>query len=245
LRRSRRRFDRRPFEPESLTEDYELGLAIAEGGGNCRFVRARAEDDLLIATRAYFPSALNTIVRQKTRWVHGIALQGWDRTGWGKGTLEAWMRARDRRGPLTAVVLGLGYALVALIIVTGIAAALGWAQPAPMSPLLKALLIANFAMFAWRSAWRFAFTARNYGWYEGLWAVARIPASNVVAIMAGHRAISAYAGTLLGRAIEWDKTSHNNHPSRTGPSLNGLLNPASPLGTEQVGVTRRRIGRVT
>ena len=44
-----------PFASDSLTEDYELGLAIAAAGGRCRFVRARGADGRLIATRAFFP----------------------------------------------------------------------------------------------------------------------------------------------------------------------------------------------
>src|SRR3546814_10397441 len=70
------------------------------------------EDDALVATRAYFPDRLDHVVRQKTRWVHGIALQGWDRTGWSLRPAEFWMRLRDRRGPLTALVLLAGYSLL-------------------------------------------------------------------------------------------------------------------------------------
>ncbi len=210
----KRRADNTPFERESLTEDYELGLAIAEMGGTGRFVRARGEDDLLIATRAYFPSRLDHIVRQKTRWVHGIALQGWDRTGWSGGVIEGWMRARDRRGPLTALVLLLGYILLALTILISIAVSFAVADPTPLSPELVALLIVNLGFFLWRVAWRFAFTVRNYGFAEGVLAVLRIPLTNVVAIMAGRRAVSAYSRTLLGRAVEWDKTPHSRHPAR-------------------------------
>ncbi|MFV0644428.1 MAG: glycosyltransferase [Sphingomonadaceae bacterium] len=81
-----------PFSAESLTEDYELGLRIHEAGYRSRFVRVRTQEGRLIASRSYFPANLQQAVRQKTRWVHGIALQGWDRTGWGKGNLETWMR---------------------------------------------------------------------------------------------------------------------------------------------------------
>ncbi|MHA7819274.1 MAG: glycosyl transferase family protein [Erythrobacter sp.] len=211
---ARRREDGTPFEPSSLTEDYELGLAISEIGGTCRFVRARGEDDLLIATRAYFPSQLRHIVRQKTRWVHGISLQGWDRTGWGGGVIESWMRARDRRGPLTALLLLLGYTLLVLTLAISMAASLGLSEGIELSPLLVTLLYANLGFFVWRAAWRFAFTARNYGIAEGLFAVFRIPLTNVIAIMAGRRAVSAYARTLLGEAIYWDKTPHSRHPAR-------------------------------
>ncbi|MFX5693114.1 hypothetical protein ABTE17_20770, partial [Acinetobacter baumannii] len=66
----------------------------------------------LIATREFFPGDLVASVRQKTRWLHGIAFQGWERLGWSGSLPELWMRMRDRRGPLTAVVLTAAYALV-------------------------------------------------------------------------------------------------------------------------------------
>lgn len=218
----RRRSDLKPFAPDSLTEDYELGLSVAASGGECRFVRARGDDDgNLIATRAFFPSRLDHVVRQKTRWVHGISLQGWDRIGWSGGVAETWMRARDRRGPLTALVLLLGYTLLGLTLVGWTATALGWAEPRPLSAFLVALLLANLVFFGWRTFWRFAFTARNYGVGQGLLAVLRIPVTNIIAIMAGRRAVFAYIKTLMGRGIHWDKTPHDRHPaglSASGPS---------------------------
>jgi adsorption protein B len=211
-----KRRDRAPFDPASLTEDYELGLAIAEQGGRCHFVRARGEDDQLIATRAYFPSSLGQIVRQKTRWVHGIALQGWDRTGWAGGAAETWMRARDRRGPFAAIVLALGYFLLVLTLLVSLARAFGMGPPMVVSPLLVGLIVANLCFLGWRIVWRFLFTARNYGIAEGVFAVIRLPVTNVIAIMAGRRAIFAYWRTFFGRGIEWDKTAHTRHPAKLG-----------------------------
>jgi len=205
-----------PFAADSLTEDYELGLAIAAAGGRCRFVRARGDDGRLIATRAFFPDRFDTVVRQKSRWVLGIALLGWDRVGWSGGGIETWMRARDRRGPLTALVLLAGYALVLLTGLMGLAIVTGLAEPAPLTPLLKLVLIANAAAFVWRIAMRFAFTAREYGWAEGLRAVLRLPLANVIAIIAGRRAVFAYIRTLGGRVAEWDKTEHDAHPAQFG-----------------------------
>lgn len=209
-----RRADRLPFCADSLTEDYELGLAVGETGGQCRFVRARGEDGLLVATRAFFPNRLDHVIRQKTRWVHGIALQGWDRTGWGDGIVEGWMRARDRRGPMTALVLLLGYVLIALTVLSWTAIGLGFGEPIELSPMLEFLLIANAVFFAWRALFRFGFTAHEYGIAEGLRAVLRIPVTNVIAIMAGRRAVMAYIRTLAGAAPVWDKTPHRDHPAR-------------------------------
>ncbi|XUU61968.1 glycosyl transferase family protein [Erythrobacter sp. HA6-11] len=202
-----------PFAADSLTEDYELGIAVAAQGGKSTFVRARAEDGSLIATRSYFPGRLDHVVRQKTRWIHGIALQGWDRLGWSRSPLEFWMRMRDRRGPLTALVLLIGYALLALATLGWGASSLGLMPAMQLTPALEVLLLINFGFFAWRTALRFAFTTREYGVIEGLRAVLRIPVANIIAIMAGRRAVMAYLGTLAGSRIEWDKTDHAAQPN--------------------------------
>ena len=64
----------------------------------------------------------------------------------------------------------------------------------------------------WRAALRFAFTAWIYGVGEGLLAILRIPVANTIAIMAGRRALFAYARSLAGRATRWDKTPHRPQP---------------------------------
>lgn len=203
-----------PFAADSLTEDYELGIGIAMDGGRCRFVRARHATGELVATRAYFPSRIDQVVRQKTRWVHGIAFQGWDRLGWTMRPAEIWMRVRDRRGPFTAIVLLAGYLLFALATFSWGANAAGFGEPLELSLALKLLLAFNFFFFLWRATWRFAFTAREFGVAEGIRAVLRIPVANIIAIMAGRRALVAYAKTLAGARVVWDKTDHDAHPAR-------------------------------
>ena len=202
-----------PFSVDSLTEDYELGLKIKAAGGRASFLRARGEDGRLVATRACFPPTLQQAVRQKARWVHGIALQGWDRLGWSGGLAERWMRLRDRRGPLGALVLFAGYALLVLASVLWLAERLGFARPWEPSGALLVVLWANLASFAWRTLVRFAFTAREYGWAEGLRAVLRLPHANVIAIMAGRRALAAYVASLFGARPRWEKTQHHSHPA--------------------------------
>jgi adsorption protein B len=207
-----------PFAAESLTEDYELGLLIAEAGGRQRFVRAHAPDGGLIATRELFPDDLGVAVRQKTRWLHGIAFQGWDRLGWHGRFAERWMRLRDRRGPLTALVLAAAYLLIVIWAALFFAERAGWVDPVPLSPALIVLLWINFASFVWRAAFRFGFTAQAYGWREGLRAIVRIPFANVIAIMAGRRATVAYLRSLLGGAVLWEKTPHPVHASTMLPA---------------------------
>lgn len=202
-----------PFAIESLTEDYELGMRIRALGGRSRFLRVRGEDGQLVATRACFPARIDHAVRQKARWIHGIALQGWDRLGWSGGAGECWMRLRDRRGPLTALILFIGYLLLLLGAALLAARELGMSRPWREDALLEALLAANLAAFVWRTAMRFAFTACEYGWKEGLRAIARIPVSNIIAIMAGRRALAAYVAALRGTKPKWDKTFHHAHPA--------------------------------
>jgi adsorption protein B len=200
-----------PFAAESLTEDYELGLLIAEAGGRQRFVRALAPDGSLVATRELFPADLGVAVRQKTRWLHGIAFQGWDRLGWHGRLSERWMRLRDRRGPLTALVLFAAYLVIVIWGVLFLADRAGWHDPTPLSGALVALLWLNFASFVWRAVFRFGFTARAYGLAEGLRSLPRMIFANIIAIMAGRRATAAYLRSLLGGAVRWEKTPHPFH----------------------------------
>lgn len=202
-----------PFASECLTEDYELGLLLSREGGRSRFVRLRDNDGQLIATRAYFPATLETAVRQKSRWVHGIALQGWDRLGWSRRPLDAWMRLRDRRGPMMAVVLAAAYAWICVTGLLLILRANGWTIPSNEPPVLRMLLLVSTASLLWRMAMRFAFTAREYGLVEGARSIPRLFVANVIAIMAGRRALAAYVRTLRGAAVVWDKTEHRHHPA--------------------------------
>ncbi|MEX0341967.1 MAG: glycosyl transferase family protein, partial [Erythrobacter sp.] len=206
-----------PFAEESLTEDYELGLKIAQAGGRGRFLRARRGDGRLIATRAFFPSRLAQSVRQKTRWMHGIALQGWDRLGWGSEPVDLWMQLRDRRGPLAAVLLVIAYLLVALVSVGLVLQQFGLVGPPQLTPTLWGLLWINFIGLWLRFAIRAAFTAREYGWRQGLLAIPRTFVSNVIAIIAGRRALFAYIRTLRGAPVVWDKTEHRDHPALLVP----------------------------
>ena len=216
-----------PFAPECLTEDYELGLVMSKGGRGSTFLRLRDDAGALVATRSYFPNTLDAAVRQKTRWVHGIAFQGWDRMGWSLRPVDMWMALRDRRGPLTALVLASAYLLLALDAVLLVLRELGKVDVLPLSQPLRWMLLASFAGFVWRAASRALFTTREYGWREGLFSILRIPIANIIAIMAGRRALAAYFRSLQDGVVVWDKTVHDAHPAtattvRPVPSLQAL-----------------------
>ncbi|MBV9929863.1 MAG: glycosyl transferase family protein [Alphaproteobacteria bacterium] len=199
----------RPFDPESLTEDYEMGLMLAEHGCSARFVRiAEATGGPFVATREYFPATLAAAVRQKSRWMAGIALLGWDRLGWRGGVAERWMRLRDRQGPLAALLLFAGYLAFGLwLLLRGRQAVVGM-PPAPLSVALRWLVTCNLALLAWRLAMRFGFTSSAYGWREGLRAVPRAVVGNFVTMLAAARALAVYRRQRRSGHPRWDKTRH-------------------------------------
>jgi adsorption protein B len=49
---------------------------------------------------------------------------------------------------------------------------------------------------------------------EGIRAVLRIPVANVIAIMAGRRAVVTCLRSLTGQVPQWDKTHHDAHPAQ-------------------------------
>lgn len=202
-----------PFTPDSLTEDYEIGWRIARLGGRARFLRLRDETGLLVATRAFFPETLEGAVRQKTRWTHGIAFQGWDRIGWQGGLVDRWMALRDRRAPLAAIALIAAYASLVLGLVLRGAAGPGVPLWPADDPLLRVLLWICLGGLVWRVVLRFVCSAHEYGLGEGLRAVIRVPVANLVEIAAGQRALRAYLRTLRGAPLVWDKTIHRRHPA--------------------------------
>ncbi len=202
-----------PFDASSLTEDYELGLRLAELGARGIFARIATEDaGTVVAVRAYFPGTMRESIRQKTRWMTGIALAGWDRTGWAspRALADHWMRMRDRRAPLAVVVLAVAYVAMPL---WAMSLVLHWliGEPAPpvsAYPTAFWLFVANAALLGWRLALRMLFTGRSYGFREALWSLPRFVVGNLVSLIAAPNAVPRYIGMLRGAAPVWDKTRH-------------------------------------
>ncbi|GLR46564.1 glycosyl transferase family protein [Sphingomonas astaxanthinifaciens] len=199
--------DGKPFAGGSMTEDYEMGLRLGALGERTMFVRLPAEagEPGVVASRGHFPATLGAAVRQKARWLGGIAFAGWDRLGWRGGLGERWFRLRDRRGPLAALLLLAGYVAALLWGQLWLAAQLGAPNPPQPSPLLATLLQVNFVLLLWRTLMRIGFTTQLYGLGEGLASVPRIVAGNLIAILAAGRAFGLHA---KGGPTQWDKTAH-------------------------------------
>lgn len=200
-----------PFDADSLVEDYELGLTLAGMGARAHLLRiAETPGGPPVAVRAYFPATLDAAVKQKSRWMIGIALAGWDRTGWGgwRQIGDNWMRMRDRRATLEIPVLALAYLSILAWGMSFGAHLLAGSSSAAPSKLMQIVLWSNLALLFWRLAVRAAFVGRAYGWREALWAVPRVLSSNAVAMLAARRALFAYVRMLRGAPPCWDKTAH-------------------------------------
>lgn len=201
-----------PFDEASLTEDYELGLTIAMLGGRGLFLNViETGGDQPVGVRAFFPATLDAAVRQKARWMIGIALAGWDRIGWqrrGRAT-EHWMRMRDRRTILAVPVLAAAYlALVGWGASEAVHLLAGTTRP-DAAPAMRLLLMANSALLAWRLAMRAHFVGRRCGWREGVRSIPRAVVANLIALLAARRALFRYLAMLRGAQPRWDKTAHH------------------------------------
>ncbi len=162
-----------------------------------------------MCVRAHFPATLGAAVTQKSRWIAGIALSGWDRLGWGGSLAERWMRINDRRALFAALVVLTGYAALALYCAT-LVLGLAWGavQRPPPAPLVTRLLGVSAALLVWRLSIRAILVARIHGWREGLRSVPRAFVANIIDMMAARRAVSIYRRARRDGVVRWDKTQH-------------------------------------
>jgi adsorption protein B len=218
------------FSIDSLTEDYDFGFRLKRHGLKQIFVdfaiprtvtsaigtrkpRQRTTREL-VCIREYFPSTFRAAVRQKSRWVIGIALQGWAHLGWRGNGWTKFMLYRDRKALLTNLVNMLGYGVVATVLAVWINL---WLNPEAYRypPLLQKgtwvwyLVMANLGLAIERVGMRMYCVQRLYGWTQAFLSVCRMIWGNVINFCATCRAIKLYARYLVtGKLIAWDKTAH-------------------------------------
>jgi adsorption protein B len=200
-----------PFTTDSLTEDYDVALRLAALGARQALVRLPLAPGraAVVATSEHFPEGFRAAVRQKARWLVGIALQGWDGLGWSGGWARRWMLLRDRKTLVTAVVAMLAYGVAALVL-----ALMAWQALDPGAPRVPplvepgsttaALLVLNGAFLLHRLLVRALFVSRLYGAREGLLSLPRAVVGNLITFVAAVRAMRLYGRRLLA----WDKTVH-------------------------------------
>ncbi len=202
----------RIFEPACLTEDYENGLRLKKLGLRQTFVPIQFREGVPMATREYFPRRFGQAVRQRTRWVTGIALQTWKRYGWRGAGRQAYWFWRDRKGLLgNPVSLGanliLVYALATWLLSRG---GPEWGLGATLAhPLLWRLMAVNVVFQVIHLTVRAACVARVYGWIFALGVPLRVVYGNWLNSVATTRAVFTFLRAEIRREpLVWVKTDH-------------------------------------
>lgn len=218
-----------PFNTKSLTEDYEFGLKLKEFGFKQAFVRQwiwrtkmvkgffgkpkqkRVQE--FISIHEFFPNTFKASVRQKTRWVMGIALQGWSSIGWRGNLAYRYMLWRDRKTLVTNLANFIGNFLFVFILGLIIYNVLSKTYRLPPlvddSPWSTALISICLFFLVWRIIMRVLFVVRTYNWFQGLLSVPRLFWGNIINFIATVKAIGLYTTSrATGKKTAWSKTDH-------------------------------------
>jgi len=201
----------RVFEPDCLTEDYENGMRLHELACPQIFVPLTADAAKAVATREYFPRQLRSAIRQRTRWVTGIALQTWERHGWKGSAGQRYWFWRDRKG-----LIGSPLSLAAnLVFLWGLATYFVLPSSAALVHGLDArLMAATFALMVYRTAVRMACVGRLYGPFFALGVPVRSVCANFINAVSSSRALFRFArARIRHEPLVWVKTEHG-YPSR-------------------------------
>lgn len=206
----------RVFDPVSLTEDYEIGVHVHECGYKQLFAPLRDGDRGWVATREYFPRRVRSAIKQRTRWVTGIALQCWERTGWRGSWRTRYWFWRDRKGLITnplTLLTNLLFTVGLTDLVASAASGRPWAF-AVSNPKIIALCMMTLALQCLRLGIRMVCVERIFGLLFALGVPLRAFHANLVNCLASFGAVWRYGNARLrGRPLVWLKTEHA-YPSR-------------------------------
>jgi adsorption protein B len=219
------------FDPACLTEDYENGLRLHKLGCRQAFVPIARYQGSIVATREFFPHTARSAIRQRTRWITGIALQSWERHGWHGGMAQIYWFWRDRKGLLAHPVGLLSNFLFAYGFATWLFARLsgspwGLAQQALHPALLATTLLIQII----QSGVRMGCVCAVYGKWFALGVLPRTLCANWINTVATMHAVSAYfRARIRHEPLVWLKTEH------AYPSRNALVEHKRKLGEILVG----------
>jgi bacteriophage N4 adsorption protein B len=219
------------FSTKSLTEDYDFGFRLKRLGMRQIFVKFEVERDVfgsdaesgtrrarrvreLVGVREYFPATLGSAIRQKSRWVVGVAMQGWSHLGWSSDWRTNYMLYRDRKSLITNLVSVAGYVVVSVVLSVWVMQWL-WPDAYRFPPIVQRgstlwyMLLINFALLVLRVLQRAYCVWRLHGYRQAALSIPRMAWANFVNFAATVRAMRLYLRYLhTGRAIAWDKTDH-------------------------------------
>ncbi len=203
----------KPFAADCLTEDYLLALMLARAGHRGRFLvpwRVDPKAGLrLVAVEECFPDRMRAAVRQRARWMTGIALQAPPRLGWFGNGWQRLFLLQDR----LMIVFALTDLAALLLLLCGLGVFVcDWTELAALIPTGPAELVCaavNLPLGLWRLCMRGWITARLYGWRFASAVPLRWPLGILVNGAAACRACVLYWSALARRRRpRWDKTAH-------------------------------------
>lgn len=218
------------FNPQSLAEDYEVGVRMGKMGRKqivlvqfidrvlprrSRFGRKmrlkRVKE--LIATRAFFLTEFRKAMRQRARWIYGIAWQGWKNLGWSSEGRVNFALVRDRLTLVSNFIYFWAYLLILYILF--IYAAHLFKPSFTVRPLVRReeiwgiLAQIVFFFFAWRLLMRFLFVGKIYGLTQALLSPVRIIVGNILNFASALLALSwIIKAASTRKQREWTKTEH-------------------------------------
>lgn len=189
------------FLPNSLTEDYQLGMQTTQWDFKsiflCRYLEG-TDPSKIISTKEFFPHQFWHSVRQKTRWTAGIAFQGFQNIGWFGNLTQNYFLWRDRRGPLNSF-LSLNLILLLLMM--------------PFydvsSQSLATLLTINSIGMGVRFTSRFRSLCYLYSTPHAFMSLVRWPVAMTINMLAGLRSTyQFFHSQFTGETLRWVKTQH-------------------------------------
>lgn len=224
-----------PFTTETLTEDYHTALLLRLSNLKAIFltqyvwrteykkrwhywgklVPKRVKE--YVATRALFPTQYYNAVKQKARWIIGIALQEWEISGWKGNFTTRYTLLHDRKSMVTHVTNVISYILFGYWLFYSI-----WVMSHPQYPTLQEffmqypwvwkLIIACTIIMLERLLQRAIATYRIYGIVPALLSIPRAVYGNFMNMHALLRAYRLYFFKFKSKSkagkSKWDKTHH-------------------------------------
>jgi len=167
-----------------------------------------------IATREYFPHTFRAAIRQKSRWVMGVALQTWDQLGWRVGLKQLYWFWRDRKGLLGNPITLLSNLIFLYCLLMWAAARAGssnWniAMVFPAAGWVWWLVPFNTFFIFERWLYRTYAVNRMYGPRQAMGVIWRTPIGNVINFASTVSALAQFFMAKLKREeVPWAKTMH-------------------------------------
>ena len=208
------------FLKNALRGAWPRATRLRSCGESRDFVTRESRD--FVATREFFPKEWSSALKQRTRWVMGIALQGWQRHGWAGRPGEVYWLWRDRKGLIANPLSLASNAMFVYGAATGM-----WMRA---TPIAAHIAVMTMALQMLRLAVRMTCSARVYGVVFALGVPIRAVYANLLNSAATFHAVARYGwARARGRPLKWLKTDH------AFPSRAALLGHKRKLGEILVG----------